>query len=224
MGRENGVCKGKGGSMHLADPKSGVMGASAVVGSTISHAIGYSFMDKMRLRNSVTVVNFGDGATEQGSWHECLNMAALYQVPVIFFCEDNGLAVHARRSERQSYSIASLVSAYDIRFIDCEDGYCPTSVSQKCADAVDYSRKNCKPVFVKVKTCRYKEHVGPGEDFHYGYRSKAEVLPWVERDPVDKFKKDNPELVRKINNEIEEAVNFSLNSSLSNPDELLTDI
>ena len=167
MGRENGVCKGKGGSMHLADPKSGVMGASAVVGSTISHAIGYSFMDKMRLRNSVTVVNFGDGATEQGSWHECLNMAALYQVPVIFFCEDNGLAVHARRSERQSYSIASLVSAYDIRFIDCEDGYCPTSVA-KCCRCSRLLKENCKPVLLKLKLVVIKSMWGLEKIFIMG--------------------------------------------------------
>ena len=128
MGRETGICKGKGGSMHLADPANGIMGASAVVASTISHAVGAALANKIRGENSVFIANFGDGATEQGVLHECLNLAALFEVPVLFLCEDNGLAVHARKNERQKYNLEKLVLAYGIEFFDFEQGYDPQAV------------------------------------------------------------------------------------------------
>ena len=105
MGKKNGQSKGKAGSMHLASPKQGVMGASAVVGSTISHAVGAALMAKIKNEKKIFVTNFGDGALEQGVSHESFNFASLYKVPVLFLCEDNNLAVHSPKSERQSFSL-----------------------------------------------------------------------------------------------------------------------
>ena len=224
MGRGNGVCKGKGGSMHLADPKVGIMGASAVVGSTISHAIGSALANKIKKENAVFVSNFGDGATEQGALHECLNLAALYEVPVLFLCEDNGLAVHSRKQERQTYDLEKLVSAYGIEFIDCKSGYDAEALFKLGTLAVEKIRETSKPIFMRVHTCRYLEHVGPNEDLHYGYRSADELVDWKNLDPCFEFEKSNSGLMKKIDTEINEAVEFALNSELTHFSELLTDI
>ena len=93
------------------------MGASAVVGSTISHAVGAALMAKIKNEKKIFVTNFGDGALEQGVSHESFNFASLYKVPVLFLCEDNNLAVHSPKSERQSFSLKSLVGSYGIPFM-----------------------------------------------------------------------------------------------------------
>ena len=109
MGRRTGLSKGKAGSMHLAAPEVGVIGASAVVASTISHAVGAALAAKIRRQSGrIFVANFGDGATEQGVFHESLNFASLHRLPVLFLCEDNGLAVHSSVRERQSYDLKRL--------------------------------------------------------------------------------------------------------------------
>lgn len=224
MGRGNGICKGKGGSMHLADPERGIMGASAVVSSTISHVIGAALANKIRNEDAVFVSNFGDGATEQGALHECLNLAALYEVPVLFLCEDNGLAVHSRKKERQTYDLEKLVSAYGIDFIDCENGYDAEEVHKVGSSALKRIRKTSQPIFLRVHTCRYLEHVGPNEDLHYGYRSAEELLEWKELDPCFNFETSNHDLMKKIEIEINEAVAFALNSEVTQSSQLLTDI
>ena len=224
MGRGNGICKGKGGSMHLADPERGIMGASAVVGSTISHAIGAALANKIRNEDAVFVSNFGDGATEQGALHECLNLAALYEVPVLFLCEDNGLAVHSRKKERQTYDLEKLVSAYGIEFIDCQSGYNAQEVYKVASSALEKVRKTSQPIFMRVHTCRYLEHVGPNEDLHFGYRSAEELVDWKNLDPCFEFEASNHELMKKIDVEINEAVEFARNSEVTQPSELLTDI
>lgn len=224
MGKGNGICKGKGGSMHLAYPDRGIMGASAVVGSTISHAIGAALANKIRNENAVFVSNFGDGATEQGAFHECLNLAALYQVPVLFLCEDNGLAVHSRKQERQTYDMKKLVSAYGIEFIDCENGYDAQEVYRVGSSAIKKVRKTSQPIVLRVNTCRYLEHVGPNEDLHYGYRSAEELVEWKALDPCFRFEASNHDLMKKIDTEINEAVEFAFNSEVTQPSELLTDI
>ena len=112
MGKKSGQSKGKAGSMHLASPKQGIMGASAVVGSTISHAVGAALISKVKNENKIFIANFGDGALEQGVFHESLNFASLYKTPVLFLCEDNNLAVHSPKKERQSFSLKIPRSVY----------------------------------------------------------------------------------------------------------------
>ncbi|MDB2530880.1 thiamine pyrophosphate-dependent dehydrogenase E1 component subunit alpha [Alphaproteobacteria bacterium] len=224
MGRETGICKGKGGSMHLADPSNGIMGASAVVGSTISHAVGAALANKVKKGNSIFVTNFGDGATEQGVLHECLNLAALFEVPVLFLCEDNGLAVHARKHERQKYDLEKLVGAYGIRFADVEKGNDPEEVYRKTALIVKEVRDSGKPSFLRIHTARYLEHVGPNDDLNFGYRSEAELEPWKKSDPCFEYIDKNAGEVEKISAEIEEAVKFALNSAVTPSSELTTDV
>ena len=113
-GRKGGVSGGKAGSMHLAAPEVGLMGSSAVVASTIPHAVGAALSFKRRGALAIAVAVFGDGATEEGVYHESLNFAALMKVPVLFLCEDNGLAVHSHRPVRQSYRLAEHAASFGI--------------------------------------------------------------------------------------------------------------
>ena len=224
MGKKDGQSKGKAGSMHLASPKQGIMGASAVVGSTISHAVGAALMSKIKNENRIFVTNFGDGALEQGVFHESLNFASLNKVRILFLCEDNNLAVHSPKSERQSFSLESLVASYGIPFYEIEEGYDFLKVQQKSKIAIDDVRNSNRPVFLKINTARYKEHVGPGEDFSAGYRNESEMNKWKKLDPLMTNKELYAEFLGKINNEIEDAVKFGIDSPLPDKKELLSDV
>lgn len=225
MGKKNGQSKGKAGSMHLASPKEGVMGASAVVGSTISHAVGAALVAKIKNeKKRIFVTNFGDGALEQGTIHESLNFASLYKVPVLFLCEDNNLAVHSPKLERQSFCLKSLVSSYSIPYYEIEEGFDFLKVQQKSKIAIDEVRKFKSPVFLKINTARYKEHVGPGEDFFSGYRDESEINKWKKLDPLIYDKETYNEFLHKINNEINNAVKFGINAPLPDRNDLLSDV
>ena len=224
MGKKSGQSKGKAGSMHLASPKQGIMGASAVVSSTISHAVGAALISKIKKESRIFVTNFGDGAVEQGSFHECLNFASLHKVPVLFLCEDNNLAVHTPKSERQSFILKKLVSSYSIPFYEIKEGYDFDKVKQQSKIAIDKLRTTKKPVFLKINTARYKEHVGPGEDFLAGYRNESDINKWKSLDPILNDKELYAIFLEKINKEITEAVKFGLQSPLPDRKDLLSDV
>jgi len=224
MGRIDGLSKGKAGSMHLAAPKQGVIGASAVVASTISHAVGAALASKIKgERNRIFVANFGDGAMEQGVFFESLNFTALHNLPVLFLCEDNGLAVHTHLKDRQSFDLEKLISAFNIDYTFIEEGYDPTKVMQDSKKVIDFVRSKQSPAFLRIKTARYREHVGPGEDFAAGYRSQAEMDLWKSKDPLLSLQ-NFEDLKKVISVEIEDAVKFAMNSPLPTRDELLTDV
>jgi TPP-dependent pyruvate/acetoin dehydrogenase alpha subunit len=225
MGRRSGLSKGKAGSMHLAAPSRGVIGASAVVASTISHAVGSALASKIKQEaDRVFVANFGDGATEQGVFHESLNFAALHRLPVLFLCEDNGLAVHTDTATRQSYQLEALVTAYGIPFMQINEGYDPDAVCEASAKAVDYVRTSQMPFFLKVMTCRYREHVGPGEDFSGGYRSEQDLAAWKGKDPLILRADELSKFKKNIQREIEAAVAFAVSSPFPTSEDLLTDV
>lgn len=184
FGKQTGNAKGKAGSMHLTSPDVGVMGASAVVASSIPHAVGAAYASKLKGENRVHVAMFGDGATEEGVYHESLNFAALHKLPVVFFCENNGLAVHSRTEARQSYSLEAQSRLYGIPYSQVEEGYDFVSVAETLRPLVAAVRNGQGPQFVEVNAYRYKEHVGIGEDFHAGYRSIDELEKWQAKDPL----------------------------------------
>lgn len=224
-GKETGLSKGKAGSMHLAAPEFGVMGASAVVGSTISHAVGAALASKLLQNdNRIYVAVYGDGATEQGTYHESLNFAALHQLPVLFLCENNQLAVHAALNERQSFNHHLLVKAYGIDYLKIDEGYDWMKIFSVTSAAVAKMREKKAPLVLEVATCRYKEHVGPGEDLDVGYRSKEDILLWKEKDPLISCSDLVEQFARKINDEIQAAVDFAERSSYPHISELLTDV
>lgn len=223
-GRRNGVSGGKAGSMHLAAPQVGVMGASAVVGSTISLALGGTLARRILKKPGLDVVCYGDGATEQGTYHESLNLASLYGLPVLFLCENNGLAVHASLAERQSYRILEHARSYGIETVRIDEGWDFLKVGDVTRQVTAAMRADGRPRVMEVMTCRYKEHVGPGEDFAAGYRSQAEVEAWMARDPLCADTALVAELKPALDAEIDQAVAFAEAGELPGLDDLLTDV
>ncbi len=222
-GRIGGISKGKAGSMHLSAPEVGLMGSSAVVASTIPHAVGAALSFKRRNIPRVAVAVFGDGATEEGVYHESLNFAALLKVPVLFVCEDNGLAVHSFRNARQSYRLPEHAATFGIQSRRVEDGHDALAVRQATLDALALVRAG-RPFVLEIATGRYKEHVGVGDDFHFGYRTSADIDAWKARDPLINDVELVKELTPGIEEEIAAAVEFAERSPAPGRDELLTDV
>jgi TPP-dependent pyruvate/acetoin dehydrogenase alpha subunit len=222
-GRRGGVSGGKAGSMHLAAPEVGLMGSSAVVASTIPHAVGAALSFKRRGSPRLAVAVFGDGATEEGVYHESLNFAAVMKVPVLFVCEDNGLAVHSHRPVRQAYRLTEHAAAFGIASRRVEEGWDMLAIRQATLEAAAEARAG-KPIVLEIATSRYKEHVGVGEDFHFNYRSSDSVDAWKRRDPLVVDARLAAELAPEIEAEIAAAVAFAEASSAPDHAELLTDV
>lgn len=230
FGKATGCCKGKGGSMHLCDIEAGVMGQSAIVGTTIPQAVGYSFAQKYLKSKKVTVCFFGDGAVEEGAFHESMNFAALKKLPIIFICENNGLAIHSSQRNRQGFpSIYQLAQAYSIpsEKIEYNDIFTINKKVKKAAD--DIRRKNSGPRFFECITYRFREHVGPNEDFDAGYRLRKDATVWIKNDPVKKLANLLNSLTRQrieaeIEAEIKEAFQFAEDSPFPDPEELYKDV
>jgi len=225
MGKVGGLSKGKAGSMHLADPEHGIIGASAVVASTISHAVGAALASKIKgEQDRVFVANFGDGAMEQGVFYESLNFAALHEVPILFLCEDNGLAVHTSHHERQAFKLDKLLESFAIPYLQLDEGYDPEKVQEIAKKAIDQVRHQQKPVFLKITTARYREHVGPGEDFQAGYRSEELMNIWKSKDPLLNEEVALDVFRDQIAAEIDEALRFAHGSPVPTINDLLTDV
>jgi TPP-dependent pyruvate/acetoin dehydrogenase alpha subunit len=183
-GKKAGCAQGRGGSMHLVDTAAGVIGASAVVGTSIPVAAGYALAAKRRGDGAVVACFIGDGATEEGCFAETLNFAALHALPVLFICENNGYAIHEPLSKRWATNrLCERVETYGVPARRIEDGDV-FSVRAAAAEVVAAMRAGRGPAFLEVACYRWREHVGPNEDFNQGYRSASEKTPWEERDQV----------------------------------------
>lgn len=229
-GKVTGCAKGKGGSMHLVDVAHGVMGASAVVGTTIPNAVGYAYAMKLRKRQNVVVSFFGDGATEEGVFHESLNFAALKELPVIFVCENNFYAIHTHITRRQKIpNLCEKAKAHGIVAEQIENAD-TARVYERVSQAAELMRAGRSgPCFFECLTYRWKEHVGPNEDFHLGYRSRQEASPWLERDALPRAEcLLAPEVCNRIKREVEEevkaAIRFAEESPYPQPSELFSDV
>lgn len=183
-GKVDGCCRGKGGSMHLVDAARGVIGASAVVGTTIPIAAGHALAIRKKGLDTVVACFFGDGATEEGAFTETLNFAALHKLPILFVCENNGLAIHTKQGTRwASERLCERVETYGIPAHRIEDGNL-FRIRERAAAAVTAMRAGGGPVLLECLTYRWREHVGPAEDYESGYRTRDELIPWLERDAV----------------------------------------
>ncbi len=182
--KDTSPLKGKGGSMHLCSPNDGFMGASAIVASNISVAVGTAYANKVRKNGRIVAAFFGDGAVDEGVFWESLNVACLMEIPVIFVCEDNGYAVHTPVRARRGYdSLVKIVSSFKCNVFesdstDAEEIYLLTS------EAIRRMRADSKPCFMELKYYRYLEHVGIHYDFEADYRPKEEFEQWSKKDPV----------------------------------------
>lgn len=183
-GRATGCCGGKGGSMHLASPETGMLGASAIVGGTVPIAAGRALAAVLRGTDEVAVAFFGDAAVEQGVTHESLNFAALRRLPMLFVCENNLYATNSPLSARQvSPDIAPRAAAYSMPGV-MVDGNDVVEVYLAAKAAVERARRGEGPTLIEAKTYRWREHVGPNYDIDLGYRTQAELDAWMARDPL----------------------------------------
>lgn len=218
-GKSTGCAQGRGGSMHLVDPEHGIPGTSAIVGGCIPLAAGAALASKLRGDGKVSVAFFGDGASEEGTFHESLNYAALKKLPVIFACENNNYATNSPRHARQpDVSIAERASGYGMPgvFVDGND---VLAVYHASREAVDRARAGEGPTLLELRTYRWKAHVGPNPDIDSGCRPADEYEAWLERCPVNMFGQfvaDNNilsddeigSMLAKVEKEIDEAIVF----------------
>ena len=181
LGREGGYCKGKGGSMHIADLATGNLGANGIVGGGIPLAVGAALGLQLNEDNHFTVSFFGDGATNQGSFHEALNLASVWSLPVIFVCENNeyGISTHVSKSTNIT-NLAARAIAYGIKG-EVVDGNNILEVYDEMAIAADHVKAGKGPVLLEMKTYRMSGHYfGDNQN----YRTKEEVNQWKEKDPI----------------------------------------
>jgi pyruvate dehydrogenase E1 component alpha subunit len=228
-GKDTGCARGKGGSMHLIDMAAKVLGTSAVVGTTVPVAVGYALAQKRLKTGAVVACFLGDGATEEGCFAESLNFAALHKLPVIFVCENNGFAIHEPIAKRQSTDkLCARVATYGIpakRFADSDT----EAIRAHVAKALPTMRKGGGPIFLECMTWRWREHVGPGEDYDAGFRARATLAKWQKKDPVAKLGKALPAATRaridaEIEAELAAAVKFAEESPFPAVEELYTDV
>ncbi len=222
-GKATGCTKGRGGSMHLVDPQAGLMGTSALLAASIPIACGSAFAFKQQKQDGVAVCFFGDAAVEEGTFSESLNLAALWSLPVVFVCENNGLSTCTPISRRQpSIPIAGRAEAAGIP-AQALDGNDVLAVYDAASKAVARARQGRGPSFLECATYRWREHVGPNFDWDMGYRSEAEVRRWMAADPIKRFEagldaagalpKEQRRLIREgILEKVEAAVAFAKKS------------
>jgi pyruvate dehydrogenase E1 component alpha subunit len=193
LGRDPGCSRGMGGSMHLRSTRTGFYGSVPIVGATIPLAVGAALAAKMDGGDDIAVAFFGDGACEEGVLHESLNLARLYQLPVLFVCENNLYSSHLDIALRQpSDSVARFAHAHRIT-ATVLDGNDVTGVAHSVAPVIEGMRRDRLPAFVEAVTYRWRGHVGPKEDIDVGIRrSVAELNAWKRRDPVDRLQRGLP--------------------------------
>ena len=187
MGKATGTSGGKGGSMHLFDVAKGFMGGHAIVGGHLPMAVGLALAIKHRQEPRIAVCFFGDGAVNQGEFHESLNLAALWRLPVLFFLENNlyGMGTHIERTHAAGRNVYNAADAYGIPAAQV-DGMDVLAVREAATEAVDRTRSGEGPVFLEAMTYRF---VGHSMADPTAYRGSSEVDVWREKDPIEQFKR-----------------------------------
>jgi len=235
LGKSTGYCKGKGGSMHIADFEGGNLGANGIVGGGLPIAVGAGMSIQNRGTDQVVACFFGDGATNQGTFHESLNLAALWKLPVIFICENNLYALSTPLREAVSVSrIADRALAYGIPGVSV-DGMDVLAVYEEARKAVERARAGKGPTLLDCITYRFFGHFTGDPGRGATYRSKQEMEKWLERCPIKGFRNrlfeekvlnDETEerISNRVKNVIEEAVRFGRESPFPSPNEAVEDL
>jgi pyruvate dehydrogenase E1 component alpha subunit len=232
FGKSTGICKGKGGSMHLFDPELNFMGGYAIVGGQFPIACGLAFAAKFRREGRIAACFFGDGAVNQGNFHEGLNWARLWELPVLFVCENNfyGIGTEVHRSSALA-AIHKRTCGYDIPSVQV-DGMDVMAVFEAVKWGADWVREQSRPYLIEAVTYRFRGHsmADPGK-----YRAAAEVELWKDRDPIPGFAKrllaegiaDQSHLdgiLAKAREIVAEAVRFAEESPWPEDSEVFNDI
>jgi pyruvate dehydrogenase E1 component alpha subunit len=228
FGKEDGYCRGRGGSMHIADVSKGNLGANGIVGGGIPIAVGAALSIKKRKSDAVVVSFFGDGANNEGAFHEALNMASIWKLPVVFVCENNryGMSTSTERSTAVK-NIAERAAAYAMPGI-IVDGNCFGDVAEASFAAVERARRGEGPSLIESKTYRIRGH---SKSDRNRYRTKEEIESWQDRDPIMLFEAqlrdfglisvDEINAIRAdVDREIEKAIEFAKASPSPSPDDV----
>jgi len=230
-GKETGCSHGRGGSMHLLAKEVGILGTVPMVGATIPMAVGSALVSSIKKDPKVSVAFFGDGATEEGVFHEALNFASLKKLPVIFVCENNLYSSHLRIEDRRSQNnIYRSAEAHGMEGITV-DGNNTLDVYQKAVEAVTKARSGLGPTLIECKTYRWRGHVGPSWDLDVNIREKEELDHWMEKDPIEILSKemiqtneittqDLDAMKQAVASEIESSVEFARKSPFPDVKEL----
>jgi len=232
LGKATGVCRGKGGSLHLADVSTGNLGANGIVGGGMGIATGAALSVKMRKTDQVVLCFFGDGALNLGIFHECLNMAAVWKLPVVYICENNlyGMSVSVKRACAVQ-DLTKRALAYDMPS-QAVDGMDVLAVKEATSRWVDYARGDKGPSLLICNTYRYYGH---SRSDPRKYRTKEEEQQWRDRDPIKTFSQrcvkegilsqtEVETLEKEVEAEIEQAVQFAIDSPWPQPEELCEDV
>lgn len=187
FGKEAGYCRGRGGSMHIADVAGGNLGANGIVAGGIPIAVGAAFANKRLHPGRVVASFFGDGASNEGAFHEALNMASIWKLPVIFVCENNGYGMSTSTAKSTAVeSIATRASAYHMPGVTV-DGNDVSAVDEAMSQAVARARKGGGPTLLECLTYRWRGH---SKSDRNRYRTRAEIDSWIEKDPIRRFEKE----------------------------------
>jgi pyruvate dehydrogenase E1 component alpha subunit len=232
LGRATGYCRGKGGSMHIADLDRGILGANGIVGGGMGIAAGSALSAVLRGTDQVTICFFGDGALNQGALHESSNISAIWKLPVIFLCENNHYAMSAPMERMTSVPDPSVrAAAYGFPGV-AVDGMDVLAVYEAVRTAVARARDGRGPTMIVADTYRYfGHHVGDP----LNYRSREEVDEWRKNDPIDRFQRllvdrgmltdaNADQIHQEVIAEVERAIDFAKESPVPSPESLMEDI
>jgi pyruvate dehydrogenase E1 component alpha subunit len=233
LGREPGYCRGKGGSMHIADPETGNLGANAIVGGSAGIATGAALSAKMRGSGQVAVCFFGDGALGQGLLYETMNMASLWKLPVIYVCENNLYGEYTPASETVAGEILARARAFGVH-AESVDGQDVQTVNRTMRRLVERARRGEGPAFLECKTYRYYgHHVG---DVNREYRSRDEERDWMtHHDPLQTLSTRLIDqglseaavfdlILADVKAEVDAGVQFALDAPFPEPSEVTEDV
>lgn len=233
-GKATGYCRGKGGSMHISNMDLGMLGANGIVGGGPPIAMGAAFSNKFRKTKQVAVAFFGDGASNEGSFHEAANMAALFKLPCVFVCENNGYGEYTPQANHQAVvDVADRAAGYGMPGV-VVDGMDVIAVYEAAEEAIKRARAGEGPTLLECKTYRFYDHVGV-RGMGLTYRTDEELEEWKKRDAITGFEarllqlgtitqKAIDAVYANINAEIEEAIQFAEDSPFPQPEELLEDV
>lgn len=233
-GKTTGYCKGRGGSMHIVDMNRGMLGANAIVGGGIPIAIGAGFASQYRGDGTVAVTFFGDGATNIGAFHESINMAAVWDLPVIFVIENNGYAEFTSQERHMKLTdIAERAASYGIPGV-IVDGMDALAVRQVAQEAVDRAKRGEGPTLIEAKTYRFFDHQGI-KGMRIPYRDPAEVEAWKSRDAIRLIEaigverglataEDFERIWAEVEAEIQDGIDFARVSPDPDPADILDDV
>lgn len=232
LGRATGYCKGKGGSMHIADVETGNLGANGIVGGGIPIASGAGLTIKMQKRDNVVLCFFGDGAANEGSFHEALNLAAIWKLPVVFICENNQYGMSGAVKDMFAIeNIADRAAAYGMPGVVL-DGNDLFDVYTGVGEAIARARRGDGPTLIECKTYRWKGH---SKSDAKKYRTREEEKEWRKKDPIRRLEKHlletgqaTEDTLRQIEERahqaIEDAVEFAEESPYPDPNEIEEDV